>query len=1321
MQKIRKKTLALFLAALMVFTCAMPAWADEPEVNEPLEQTEEVVEEVPVASPSDAEKEEPELPAEMSLAMAPLLGSGSSSIGNLWNGWDEYADNMYKPLGAGTKADPYLLTDLANLMWLTVNVAKGTSGVATAEYILTNDIDMAGLPCDHWNPIGWYKNDTDPTAVKPFKGHFDGCGYTVTGLDLIDTAKELKYLGLFGVIEDGVVENLTVEADTVAGYDYVGILAGKMTGKAEAHRVTVIGTANAGISVSTSSDTACVGGITGLAEGSALDASNSVVIEDCKAMNVTLNAAGAGSMVGSIVGAANKAYIVDSYVDGSVVKGQGYVGGVAGQQTKTNIYNSFIDITVGCSGSVAAGGVTGHFVSGEIFLVQFDGEIAATNRAVTHEGLAIGTRGTTTSFDYGSSAGDECGYVFFNESLKGKAVSGSGITGDATGFTKAANIGYWTSNELKYTLMEGSKEYPCGDTDYYYEELENAVRFIVVQKLGKQFSVQDYANGLRFSLNHYAAGPSGAPVLGYLVSIPQINSSNSADLDVAYLTALAGDGSLFYKAIDKTSAAAVAPGVTITVVTSAKNDPANNRYFQRVVDELVDPEKVKRPTYTDSTSGTTEIYDMDYQSGGTYTFLMPECDTEINCVYEKVHSAIELDPEETVINITATRTGDRKNPQITWRITDDNGHLLADDIVRNKKETDATSVGFIQSDDDVNPISIKAVFNSVSEDNKVAWSVDDATLLNISATETGYTAKDAKVKPEVLSSANTWLYGIVSAAEAAQKTNNYVSAIDSTEYMKTAVLTATTDPAHSVDNVAAYARCDVTLSFKIVDQTTLWTEGVSLDKHALTVNVKRKISGSRRAPQESWEVTGLQSLKATITPAEADVRSVTWEMTGDAATSLTKTASGTHNHDLSVVSVFNGTDISKLPDWMKELYDNDNTAKSTNKNVLMTGSGTKTATITVTATDKNYKVHTDTCTVTVNYTTVDTTPDVERLDINTDHLEFTVTRKLTGYRSNPTETYTLSGSQKLGVSLSNNASFLEDVIWTKDTSLVGTLEAAPTGSNKRENLVSFCINTADTSTLPAWIYSVISSDNATWQADKTKKREGKATITGKITAKSNDVTVPDGAAEFGICSVTVKFVTEDSTYTGSSYSGGGGGGGGGSSGATPSGGTGPTARPTNLPSYVVNGVWQLGGDGIWRFSSSSGHTYTNEWGAISNPYATGTQAAFDWFFFDANSRMVTGWFTDNATGLRYYLSPSKDGTQGHMVVGYQYIDGVWYYFHNISDGTRGHLLVGATTPNGEQTNAQGQILRGGAPVTDPAAFTATANTTASLVAAGVGK
>lgn len=92
---------------------------------------------------------------------------------------------------------------------------------------------------------------------------------------------------------------------------------------------------------------------------------------------------------------------------------------------------------------------------------------------------------------------------------------------------------------------------------------------------------------------------------------------------------------------------------------------------------------------------------------------------------------------------------------------------------------------------------------------------------------------------------------------------------------------------------------------------------------------------------------------------------------------------------------------------------------------------------------------------------------------------------------------------------------------------------------------------------------------------------------------------------------------------------------------------------------------------------------------------------YDWFRFDENKRMITGWFTDPTDGKIYYLNPISDGTLGRMCMGWQWIDrdgdGVFecYYFNPTSDGTRGSLFSNTTTPDGYQVNKNGQWIADG--------------------------
>jgi len=190
------------------------------------------------------------------------------------------------------------------------------------------------------------------------------------------------------------------------------------------------------------------------------------------------------------------------------------------------------------------------------------------------------------------------------------------------------------------------------------------------------------------------------------------------------------------------------------------------------------------------------------------------------------------------------------------------------------------------------------------------------------------------------------------------------------------------------------------------------------------------------------------------------------------------------------------------------------------------------------------------------------------------------------------------------------------------------------------------------------------------------------TTTSIIQANSEDGRVSDQ------CNFTINLTYVNKTTSGGSS--GGGGGGGGSTGVTTSG---SKTQSTVLPSYVVSGQWTQAANGKWLFTA--GRTYANEWAAVSNPYADASigQSDFDWFRFDEDGFMVTGWYIDQA-GDTYFLHDVSDNTLGRMYTGWHWIKGAdgqerCYYFNPNSDGFRGRVLKNTTTPDGYAVDANG--------------------------------
>lgn len=122
--------------------------------------------------------------------------------------------------GDGSLENPFVVTSIVDLE----KVGTELDGWSLeSHYALYSDIDMSleyGEGKKAFTPIG--------NGVSPFKGSFEGNGFTIYGLYVdtsLDTANSSR-AGLFGQISGGRISNLTIEDATVYGYQKVGGLVG---------------------------------------------------------------------------------------------------------------------------------------------------------------------------------------------------------------------------------------------------------------------------------------------------------------------------------------------------------------------------------------------------------------------------------------------------------------------------------------------------------------------------------------------------------------------------------------------------------------------------------------------------------------------------------------------------------------------------------------------------------------------------------------------------------------------------------------------------------------------------------------------------------------------------------------------------------------------------------------------------------------------------------------------------------------------------------------------------------------------------------------
>ncbi|WP_333645467.1 hypothetical protein [Lacrimispora sp.] len=1303
------------------------------------------------ATPSEAEEMPKELPTAAPLAAKMAVTSFSSSLGDVWDAWSGKTsfEFLSGSQGEGTEERPYVIKNREQLMGLSELAAMGMM-IPEAEgahyagdysggyFALGGNIDLQGVD---WIPIGFYRDSSENAGEipYPFSGCFNGNGYTIRNLKLTSFA-DYDNVGLFGAVTDTQIHDVTIIPDSseIRGKDRVGVV----TGYAEDSQIWNITVKNAYIRSSGIS-----GGIAGEISGT--------VIENATCEKVMIDAAGGVDVIyaGGIAGIASDSYIVDCDVstgDGTTarIQGTGYIGGIVGYQDAANIYNTHVSGTIGGYHSKSIGGITGRYAAGKIKVARFSGTIGNSQLgSLAREGTFIGTRqGAATNFNYI----EDVAYLFADSESKISAnVCGSEISDD-NDYTYAAHVGYWHTGNLYYTLVQGGAKRTISD-QYFYEELENGILTVMDQESG------DY------TLDHFAPNSLGRPVRGYLLTVNQIdtvaNGQNFYDIAVLEVRG----SSQYSKTLNKEVRGAVAAGTTVSITTAPKN---------------TDTEKYQMEGFPYYTNGKGIRKNTTYSEGSrSYTFTMPQEDVVVSALYKKVAVSIKVEPETYSFAVTQTRTGNRKNPVKTTEIRNKEGKLIARYI---------NSV--LEQGTQVQPVNITAIIdaNNDVEDNRVKWSIDDPVLIHLATNNDegtdGYTAQSASLSVNLSSSFFT---GIIQEAERVQAEGNYQYKIPNTIYGAghqnggIAVLTALTRPAASFEGKPCTANSRVSVTFQIIDNTLVATEGAALDKQAIAYTVTRTLTGDRTAPVEKITVTAPQSLTATFTPDFFSKDEVIWTSSDPAVIQVAQDSQAYREASISAM---------KDSQWIRNIMATDDGIRENDAYAKVSGSGSREVTVTVNGRDKLGNQASAVCQVTVNFNTNDQTRVVpEGITLDQTALSYNLgyekagdirseTVKRTGFETKKLSAtifpdidngeehkpydrsviWTSSDPGAVKVDQEGNVTLVDGASWIKEALLKAPYRAEKrvevTAATKDGQKATSCqislsfqadcieadresesfdlilVKTGKRNT-PVLTWKGLEGKrfNATTYYGNQDKRDvlWRSSDSGILTVNPDGTVIPvvlnekrevvadwikealarypytgtrtvtvysstsDGKQSDPV-TVTLNFKVIDNTTSGGSSGGGGGkgssgGGGARSVGVTTTGNTQGAAAPAG----AVIGTWTQMANGNWIFASD--RTYTNEWAYISNPYAVGEQEKASWFRFDQDGFMVIGWQTD-PDGNTYYLKSASDGTQGQMLTGWQYIEGVWYYLNPASDGTRGKLITNTVTPDGYTVNEKGQWI-----------------------------
>ncbi|MBU1114002.1 MAG: hypothetical protein KKF21_16595, partial [Bacteroidetes bacterium] len=261
------------------------------------------------------------------------------------------------PAGTGTVGDPYQITSVNNLYWMSQN-----TNLIGKYYTQMNDIDASSTT--NWDdPVGGTKEGFVPigTSSAPFRGYFDGQNYTINGLYI--NRSGTNAIGLFGYTNSSsyYIKNVKLTTVNIKGNNSVGGIIGSnaytpiencsVTGDIYGYGNSVGGVAgeNYNATITSCYSTADVTGVEstgGLVGLNAQTSGNTALIEKSYYAGVTVD--GKGNFVGGLVGKNNDGTITECFSTGNVLSIATYVAGLAGVNngSDSHISNSYSKVSL---------------------------------------------------------------------------------------------------------------------------------------------------------------------------------------------------------------------------------------------------------------------------------------------------------------------------------------------------------------------------------------------------------------------------------------------------------------------------------------------------------------------------------------------------------------------------------------------------------------------------------------------------------------------------------------------------------------------------------------------------------------------------------------------------------------------------------------------------------------------------------------------------------------------------------------------------------------------------------------------------------------
>lgn len=396
----------------------------------------------------------------------------STPTKSVWEPITVLADGFCQNL----KTNVYHVTNAAGLAYFANSVNEGTD-YAGETVVLDGDIDLSEVrAAENWTPIGQGMRSGSGLAEggKSFSGTFDGNGKTVSNLTFSGAYGDDNAFGLIGVLNGGVVKDLTLAnvSVNVTDGECVGAVAGLMINGATVSgvtvesgsvtavrgnggivgRMTVSGTIencnNHASITATSVTSGNVGGIVGAAyyTGIYADESQTMHITDCtNTGTVTAACMGAGGIVGL-----SSAYVSGCTNSGAVAGNGASIGGIVGEQQNYGAVTDCVNTANIVNTNTAAYG-TGGIVG----WIRYSGAVADYQTKAPIQVIGCSNSGT---IDGGNDGGGIVGTLYDAGLVQNCLNEAERIQGETFAAGIVGNLQVWMSNDkpAEIPVPEGS-------------------------------------------------------------------------------------------------------------------------------------------------------------------------------------------------------------------------------------------------------------------------------------------------------------------------------------------------------------------------------------------------------------------------------------------------------------------------------------------------------------------------------------------------------------------------------------------------------------------------------------------------------------------------------------------------------------------------------------------------------------------------------------------------------------------------------------------------------------------------------------------------